>query len=211
MPLNNNVNHAGPTQRNTPETLWPANVQHSWSSSHLLFRTDLQRNRLAAVFAESWLCCRCDCDAKRAEQKKSYQAEQPDAGACRQPDKRGKPWTQCYQQNKNNRSCWHTGGETHRASVRRRKRSIWWTWTGAMFTLLTTSPCRDDGERESRRTVSYQLRNVVCNLCECVWMLRVELCAKTAVSKATFQLSCCNNSSGPDGHNDSPRLWLSVK
>lgn len=147
---------------------------------------------------------------KRAEQKKSYQAEQPDTGACRQPDKRGKPWTQCYQQNKNNRSCWHTGGETHRASVRRRKRSIWWTYVGAMFTLLTTSPCRDDGERESRRTVSYQLRNV-CNLCECVWMLRVELCAKTAVSKATFQLSCCNNSSGPDGHHDSPRLWLSVK
>lgn len=102
------------------------------------------------------------------------------------------------------------GGETHRASVRRRKRSIWWTYVGAMFTLLTTSPCRDDGERESRRTVSYQLRNV-CNLCECVWMLRVELCAKTAVSKATFQLSCCNNSSGPDGHHDSPRLWLSVK
>lgn len=121
------------------------------------------------MFTESWLCCRCDCDAKRAEQKKSYQAEQADTGACRQPDKRGKPWTQCYQQNKNNRSCWHTGGETHRASVRRRKRSIWCTYVGAMFTLLTTSPCQDDGERESRRTVSYQLRNVVCNLCKRVF------------------------------------------
>lgn len=107
---------------------------------------------------------------KEQNKKKSYQAEQADTGACRQADKRGKPWTQCYSRTKTITPA-DTQGEKATepacASVRQRKRSIWCTYVGAMFTFLTTSPCLDDGERET--TVSYQLRNVVCNLCERVF------------------------------------------